>query len=299
MRSTDEKVSKKLYKCSFEGCKLEFSKPSSLKFHINVHLKEKPFKCTHNDCDKAYSNPSHLKRHVLLTHDNALKLKIRCKHCQEYFSNTSNLKRHIQRTHSDTAKFCKLCSRRFKSPSLLNEHMILHKEKGKELNSFDCDQCGKELKSWYSLIKHKRRHLKNKLQCPFEHCLVEFDTGTALRDHKVYFHAKEHADHKEIHKNYTCADCGKVFYAKNNLRVHVPTHLVQEKEFSCTYKNCDKIYQFKRNLKKHIQISHLGRRFTCEVCNREFKSNQKLNQHKQNFHQGPTKSRRRCSKMNN
>lgn len=38
-QTADQKVSKK-YKCSFEGCKLEFLKPNSLKFHINVHLKE-------------------------------------------------------------------------------------------------------------------------------------------------------------------------------------------------------------------------------------------------------------------
>lgn len=78
--------------------------------------------------------------------------------------------------------------------------------------------------------------------------------------------------------------------------MHVPTHLVQEKEFPCSYENCDRIYLFKRNLKKHIQISHLGKRFKCEVCNSEFASNQKLNQHKQNFHQGLTKSCRRRSK---
>lgn len=77
--------------------------------------------------------------------------------------------------------------------------MRLHEKKGKELKSFDCEKCGKELKSWDSLRAHKRRHLKNKLQCPFEHCLVQFDTRIALRDHKVYFHAEDHANHKEIH----------------------------------------------------------------------------------------------------
>lgn len=44
-------------------CNKAFSRPSSLKIHINSHTGEKPFKCPQPGCGKAFSVRSNMKRH--------------------------------------------------------------------------------------------------------------------------------------------------------------------------------------------------------------------------------------------
>ncbi|CAG8512759.1 30426_t:CDS:1 [Racocetra persica] len=50
------------YQCPY--CIKRFSRPSSLKIHINSHTGEKPFVCTEPGCGRRFSVHSNMRRHL-------------------------------------------------------------------------------------------------------------------------------------------------------------------------------------------------------------------------------------------
>ncbi|XP_014204394.1 oocyte zinc finger protein XlCOF26-like [Copidosoma floridanum] len=265
----------KKYKCPFEGCRLEFLKPSSLKWHTNVHLEEKPFQCNFEGCNKSYSNPSHLKRHIEQTHGGK-KQRALCEFCQKYFSNSNNLKRHIKRSHSNDSKFCTQCNKRFKLEITYEEHMVLfHQSQGNKLQLYECEQCGTTLSSYRNFRRHKKNHLSKTILCDFISCSAIFNSIHSLKEHQ-----------KSVHSTtYICAECNKEFNSKGIIRNHILSkHLgvkiTASSEFTCPYAECSRVYAFKKNLRQHIRIYHKGIRFKCDVCDNELSSKQKLQQHK-------------------
>jgi len=50
------------YECSY--CHKGFTRPSSLKIHINTHTGERPFTCPHPGCGRSFSVQSNMRRHA-------------------------------------------------------------------------------------------------------------------------------------------------------------------------------------------------------------------------------------------
>ncbi|KAI9572150.1 hypothetical protein HD554DRAFT_2015430, partial [Boletus coccyginus] len=50
------------YECDY--CGKGFTRPSSLKIHLNSHTGEKPFTCTFQGCGRSFSVLSNMRRHA-------------------------------------------------------------------------------------------------------------------------------------------------------------------------------------------------------------------------------------------
>lgn len=98
---------------------------------------------------------------------------------------------------------------------------------------------------------------------------------------------------RKFHKNdkrFACDLCDKTFSRKPNIKQHLQAHVSTVAIFQCHYDNCPKFYNAKRNLVSHIRSKHEGKRWKCDLCDREMSTLQKLQQHV-NAHLDPNRSR--------
>ena len=162
----------------------------------------------------------------------------------------------------------------------------LYKSQTKEYNrrsssiEFVCDICGKVSKGKDSHQSHLAAHAKKaKLQkksieeapssffC--DKCGKEFFTKSRLAVHVWHFHSK-------------IIQCELCDYScpKPGMRRHMRVH--QEPKFECA--TCGKMLKTKTTLRAH-EREHAGiRPFPCNVCNKSFSDNAALKQHKRLVH---------------
>ena len=69
-----------------------------------------------------------------------------------------NLKQHIISMHvSDTAKYCKICGKKFKNEHVLSSHISAQHRNPQPKKAHECNLCGKVLRNG-AISKHMRRH---------------------------------------------------------------------------------------------------------------------------------------------
>ena len=75
----------------------------------------------------------------------------------------------------------------------------------------------------------------------------------------------EFSKHKEIckPKKAQCSECGKILSNKKKLNDHMILHTHTDKQFSCEI--CEKKYRTEKDLLKHKKSSHIDLR-TCDIC---------------------------------
>ncbi|CAG4933627.1 unnamed protein product [Parnassius apollo] len=116
------------------------------------------------------------------------------------------------------------------------------------------------------LIKQETKRRRKDFVCPT--CKVDQETDTA-------FHA-----HLKIHP-LECLTCGKCFFRRANLALHIKTHL-GIKNFKCDV--CEKRFVTRQKLAEHHNV-HTGRTpIKCTVCDDTFRRYSNMVQHRDRHH---------------
>ena len=186
---------------------------------------------------------------------------------------------------------CPVCDQSFEKFHLLNSHFG-------ELHGFSCDQCSRKFKNPWALEDHIKLHTVKKVhirvQCDF--CEKSFISEESMRKHKQYIHRNVECDichvkvayrffrmHRLRHidgKELKCEICYKAFTRKDRLIKHRNRHSEEKANKSESPKNCV------RSNKTKV----LNRRFHCETCQKWFTTKQTLVRHIRLIHYKETKT---------
>ncbi|XP_026752672.2 gastrula zinc finger protein XlCGF57.1-like [Galleria mellonella] len=166
---------------------------------------------------------------------------------------------------SPASKKCTVCNRKCPNPSTLMIHMRSHSDE----KPYPCSSCDKKYKDSGTLKRHVERN---------------------------------HSENRE--RNFTCENCGKCFYSKSDVKIHMRIHTGEtpyacsecpmkftqisallrhikrhtgEKPYMCA--TCSKAFCSKEELKNHHKVHSNNKQFSCAICNVMFKYRNNLKKH--------------------
>lgn len=148
----DEHNLEKRFKCDWNECELSFISLSSLRQHRLSHS----LLC--KSCFKGFKSKFHLTQHML-THSHVK--TVQCEHCSYKARFKKELMDHMKAIHTellpknifDKLLECKICGKKFASPSKLKRHQNIHIG----LKPFKCDKCSYATASKQHLERHNRK----------------------------------------------------------------------------------------------------------------------------------------------
>ncbi|XP_055380611.1 zinc finger protein 845-like [Condylostylus longicornis] len=248
----EENVKKKgLLPRHCEKCNRTFKKPSTLRRHLNVHMKKdnKTYEC--KICHEKFSKEQ--KRLYRNHRERAHKEKIPCLLCDKSFGSKFYLESHMK-THTGTKDFkCNRCSAAFYSKTSLSGHI----RKTHLTPKVPCKYCKKLFRPGSCLEIHERIHTGEK---PFicEQCGTAFQTNSLLQNH-----IKRHNNDRR----FECDICGKKFFNHTYLRDHKVTH-TDEKPYGCDI--CNARFNSGPALRKHKNLHSGIKKYQCKICGKSY-----------------------------
>ncbi|XP_059148753.1 uncharacterized protein LOC131935988 isoform X2 [Physella acuta] len=184
---------------------------------------------------------------------------------------------------------CKECPKTFLSKVLYRRHVRSHS------SGYQCDKCGKTLKTKDSLYHHQRGlHSEDKpYKCKQCNATFNFHHSYKLHIqrhrgdrphkcdtcHKTYLtsnHLKVHIEAAHGVRSKICHICGKTFSYSCSLKEHLHKH-TGDHPYNCN--KCSKRFTSKPSLKAHL-LSHISsKNYSCDVCGNLYKSEHSKNVH--------------------
>lgn len=224
-----------------------------------------------------------------------IKREFNCEFCFDVYSKFENLRMHISEQHPEKLILFddkKNLKRRKINMELITEAKMVVEKK----TYYHCNDCGKNLHSPYTFLKHIRIHTGERPHvCDL--CGKRFRVSQGLVRHLRETHAgikdypcdicgrmfstrRNVEEHRRIHTNerpYVCDLCGKTFKQKASLFVHNRSHN-DTFPFRCTY--CNQGFRTKPPLLIHM-TRHTGEKpHSCDICGRSFRIKYEVKRHK-------------------
>ncbi|XP_078234591.1 uncharacterized protein LOC144583770 isoform X1 [Pogona vitticeps] len=176
---------------------------------------------------------------------------------------------------------CPECGKSFLSNVAMTIHIRTHTGE----RPFRCHLCPKGFPSMGDLKRHLKTHLRPKEPPPPPPGEGGADAGAPKA--KKCLTAKlqllrQLGAAPGPRKPHTCAQCGKSFNKKQDLRKHEGTHST-ERPFACL--ECGRSFRLKQILVAHLKV-HVGERpFACQQCGKRFSQKHHVESH-QRVHTG-------------
>lgn len=268
-RENVEKSSTESFLCVV--CGLAFDDEKGLKTHMKNHSKKndvpsKPITCLCLTCGKSFQSLVHLGKHKFRHLDENEPNKDLDTNPEEGEVEDGEILETKTLSNGKNHYPCKTCGKIFSTPGNRSRHNSAS-HRGRK---FLCKLCGKSLSG--DLKTHMDSvHLKKQKIC--EQCGKGFSNHSNLR-----MHYKQH----HMFCPFLCKRCGRDFETEEELNDHRETaHMERKERVQCTI--CLKEYA-KGRIRTHIAIVHENKRYSCEICYKDFTQKKRLRSHMDSIH---------------
>jgi len=251
-------------------------------------------------CDKDFTSERRVERHIIINHNTLLQ----CTKCDDNFTDKKLFIEHKNVHRQGSITNCEECGKEMRSKSLPKHIKMFHRDIEPEKKEyFSCTKCPKRLTSEGTLERHIYLNHSSVLQCStcgksFTDKKVfinhqkwhRYDTPTAcdvcgkeLKRSSLLKHMQMHHSDERPSKNNFCDVCGKSFYVKATLVIHMKKHNNQ-KDILCTYEGCNMAFYTTSHMKDHVRV-HTGQAIRqCGTCLKDFKSMSAYRYHIRRIH---------------
>jgi hypothetical protein len=186
--------------------------PGALRTHMLTHISsDRVFECYKCKSGRAYKNEQLLRKHMTTRHNCVRPDNMTvCHMCSSTFRE-SHLATHMKTVHCDEDREkvqCGVCGF-WLLQKTLKTHMAKHNDQG-----VTCGECGKFLKSKYSLKGHMRQAHSDEFRFRCRFCEKGFHKEKKMVEHVAVKHTRDYPFKCRV------LTCGKGFRAEGNWRIH-------------------------------------------------------------------------------